>query len=291
MTIPRSFVARKIMAHGLLAALAMALLLGPGTLAAQESDIDDNQVVARVDGEDILLAEVLKMASELPPKYQAQFAQIYPLLVQRVVDFHLAGKAGRAEGLEQDEEVKARIAAAVDRVIREAYLERTVEARVTDVAVRQAYAKFLEENPPTTEQRASHILLETEEEAREVITKLNDGADFAELAKDSSTGPSAPKGGDLGYFSVGQMVPEFSAAADKLQPGDHTKEPTQTQFGWHVIKVVDRREVTQPAFAEMENQLREELARDAVEAILADLRAAANVEILPAGETAPGTMQ
>ena len=171
------------------------------------------------------------------------------------------------------------------------YLDRAVVARVTDVAVRQAYAKFLEENPPTTEQRASHILLETEEEAREVITKLNDGADFAELAKESSTGPSAPKGGDLGYFSAGQMVPEFSAATDKLQPGEYTKAPTQTQFGWHVIKVEDRREVTQPAFAELENQLREELAREAVEAIMGDLRAAANVEILPAGETAPGTLQ
>ncbi len=284
--IPRSF-----MDHGLFAAIVMALLLGPGPLAAQESDFDENQVVARVDGEDILLADVLKMASDLPPQYQAQFAQIYPLLVRRVVDFRLAGKAGRAEGLEQDEEVKAHIAAAVDRVIRDAYLERAVVARVTDVAVRQAYAKFLEENPPTTEQRASHILLETEEEAREVITKLNDGADFAELAKESSTGPSAPKGGDLGYFSAGQMVPEFAAAADKLQPGDYTKEPTQTQFGWHVIKVEDRREVTQPAFAEMENQLRDELAREAVEAILGDLRTAANVEILPAGETAPGTMQ
>lgn len=280
MLIPRNF----------LAAFAMALLLGLGTLAAQESDIDENQVVARVDGEDILLADVLRLAGDLPPQYQAQYAQIYPLLVLRVVDFRLAGKAGRSEGLDQDDEVKARIAAAEDRVIRDAYLERTVEARVTDDAVRQAYAKYLEDNPPKIEQRASHILLETEEEAREVIAKLNDGADFAELAKESSTGPSAPQGGDLGYFTAGQMVPEFAAAADKLQPGDYTKEPTQTQFGWHVIKVVDRREVTQPAFAEMKSQLRDDMARDAVEAILADLRAAAEIEILPAGETAPGTM-
>ncbi len=272
----------------LLTAFAAALLLAPGPLAAQEPDIDENQVVARVDGEDILMIEVLKLAANLPPQYQNQFGQIYPLLVRRVVDFRLAGKAGRADGLGEDEEVKARIAEAEDRAIREVYLERKIEARVTDDAIRQAYAKFLEENPPKSEQQASHILLKTEEEAREVIVKLNDGAEFAELAKESSTGPSAAQGGDLGYFTADQMVPEFSTAAAGLQPGEHSKEPTQTQFGWHVIKVVDRREVAQPAFAEMESQLREDMSRDAVEAILGDLRDGADVEILPAGEAAPG---
>lgn len=277
----------KMTPRSLFAAVAVALLLSPGIVAAQESEIDEKQVVARVDGEDVLLGDVLKLAGNLPPQYQNQFAQIYPLLVRRVVEFRLAGKAGRAEGLAKDDEVKARLAEAEDRAIREVYLERKIKARVTDEALRQSYAKYLEENPPKTEQRASHILLKTEEEARAVIAKLNDGADFAALAKESSTGPSAEQGGDLGYFSADQMVPEFSAAAAKLQPGEYSKEPTQTQFGWHVIKVVDRREVPQPAFAEMEGQLREEMSRTAVEAILADLRADAKVEILPAGETAP----
>ncbi|MHA1599803.1 MAG: hypothetical protein ACTSW2_03170, partial [Alphaproteobacteria bacterium] len=147
--------------RSLFAAFAVALLLSPGNLAAQESqdaDVDENQVVARVDGEDILLVDVLKLAGNLPPQYQTQFAQIYPLLVRRVIDFRLAGKAGRAEGLGEDEEVKARIAEAESRAIREVYLERKVEARLTDDAVRQSYAKYLEDNPPATEQRASHIL-------------------------------------------------------------------------------------------------------------------------------------
>ncbi len=270
-----------------LAAFAVALLLTPGIPTAQGSDFDENQVVARVDGEDILLVDVLTLAGDLPPQYQSQFEQIYPLLVRRVIDFRLASKAGRAKGLDQDDEVTMRLANAENRVIREVYLEREIEARVTDDSVAQAYAKFLEENPPKIEQQASHILLETEEEAREIIAKLNDGADFAELAKESSTGPSAEQGGDLGYFTSDQMVPEFSAAAEKLQPGEHSQEPTQTQFGWHVIKVADRREVPQAAFAEMEGQLRDEMVRDAVEVILAELRDGADVEILPAGETAP----
>jgi len=281
------FTPRSFMARSLFAAFTAALLLTPGHLAAQESAVDENQVVARVDGEDILLVEVLKLAGNLPPQYQAQFAQIYPLLVRRVVDFRLAGKAGRAEGLSDDEEVKARLAEAEDRVIREVYLERKIDARVTDAAVREQYAKYLEENPPKTEQRARHILLKTEEEARAVIAQLAEGADFAELAKEHSTGPSASQGGDLGYFTADQMVPEFSAVAEKLQPGEYSKDPTQTQFGWHVIKVEDRRETTQPAFAEMEGQLREDMAREAVESILAELRDGADVEILPAGETAP----
>jgi len=268
----------------------VALSLVSGAAAGQETGVDDKQVVARVNGEDVLLGEVLRLAASLPPQYQQQFSQIYPLLVRRVVDFRLAGKAGRAQGMMEDEDVKARIAEAEDRAIREVYLERKIEERVTDAATRAQYAKFLEENPPKTEQRASHILLKTEAEALEVIAKLDQGSDFAELAKESSTGPSADNGGDLGYFTADQMVPEFADAAAKMQPGEYSKAPTQTQFGWHVIKLEDRREVAQPAFADVEDQLREELTRTAVETILAELRADAQVEILPAGETPPGAL-
>lgn len=276
--------------HKFAAAIAVALSLVSGAAAGQETGVDDKQVVARVNGEDVLLGEVLRLAASLPPQYQQQFSQIYPLLVRRVVDFRLAGKAGRAQGMMEDEDVKARIAEAEDRAIREVYLERKIEERVTDAATRAQYAKFLEENPPKTEQRASHILLKTEAEALEVIAKLDQGADFAELAKESSTGPSADNGGDLGYFTADQMVPEFADAAAKMQPGEYSKAPTQTQFGWHVIKLEDRREVAQPAFADVEDQLREELTRTAVETILAELRADAQVEILPAGETPPGAL-
>jgi peptidyl-prolyl cis-trans isomerase C len=276
--------------HKFIAAIAVALSLVSGAAAAQETAVDEKLVVARVDGEDVLLGEVLRLAASLPPQYQQQFTQIYPLLVRRVVDFRLAGKAGRAEGLTEDADVKERIAEAENRAIREVYLERKIKERVTDEATRAQYAKFLEENPPKTEQHARHILLKTEAEALAVIAKLDQGSDFAELAKESSTGPSAEKGGDLGYFTADQMIPEFAEAASKLQPGEYSKTPTQTQFGWHVIKLEDRREVAQPAFADVEGQLREELTRTAVEAVLADLRANAKVEILPAGETPPGAL-
>ncbi len=147
------------------------------------------------------------------------------------------------------------------------------------------YQDHLKANPPATEQHARHILVASEEDARAVITELDGGADFVELAKERSTGPSGPRGGDLGYFTSDQMVPEFSAAAQTLEPGQYTKDPVQTQFGWHVIKLEDRRESAPPSFADMEPQLRQEMTRENVETVLSELREDADVEITPAGNS------
>ncbi len=271
------------------AALALALAAYPITLAAQESGAEEDRVVARVNGEEIRNSDVMAMARGLPPQYQSQLMQLYPMLVQRLIDFKLPGAAGRAAGLASDDEVKARVARAEEQAIREVYLEREVEARVTDARVQDAYKANLVANPPAEEQHARHILVETEEAAREIIALLDGGADFAELAKQRSTGPSGPKGGDLGYFTADQMVPEFSKAAAALEPGQHSTAPTQTQFGWHVIKVEDRRSAAPAAFEEIEPQLREQLARESVEAIFKGLRAGMEIEIMSqaSGESAP----
>jgi peptidyl-prolyl cis-trans isomerase C len=206
--------------------------------------------------------------------------QIYPMLVQRLIDLTLAGKAGRAAGLADDERVKAFVAQAEEQAIREAYLDREIEARITDAAVQDAYQAHLAANPPAEELSARHILVETEEAAREVIALLDGGADFVELAKERSTGPSGPKGGDLGYFTADQMVPEFSQAAAALEPGGYTSEPTKTQFGWHVIKLEDRRTSAPAPFEEIENQLREALARETAEKVLKGLRVGVAIEIV-----------
>ena len=272
----------------LLAVLGAVLIFVPVALVAQQAGTEEDPVVARVDGEEIRQSDVLELARGLPPQYQAQLTQIFPLLVQRAVDFKLAGKAGRAAGLADDTEVKSRLAEAEERAIREVFLEREIEERISDESLRQRYDKFLADNPAQDEQRARHFLLESEEAAREIIAELDKGADFAELAKTRSTGPSAPQGGDLGYFTAEQMVPEFAEAAAKLEPGEYTKAPTQTQFGWHVIKLEDRRPVEPPSYEEVEPELREEASRDAFQAVLADLRANASVEVLPAGEAPLG---
>ena len=273
------------------AALALALAATPMTLAAQEGGAKADAVVARVDGEEIRQSDVMAMARTLPSQYQTQLMQIYPLLVQRLVDYKLAGKAGRAAGLASDDKVKAFVAKAEEQAIREVYLEREIEARITVAMVQDAYKAHQTANPPAEEHHARHILLETEEAAREVIALLDGGADFAELAKERSTGPSGPKGGDLGYFTADQMVPEFSQAAAALEPGQHSAEPTKTQFGWHVIKLEDRRTSAPESLEEVEPQLRQQLARDVLETVLDGLRDGAEIEIVsestePSGEAA-----
>lgn len=260
-------------------ALAVALLALPAGLRAQQDSAESDPVVARVDGEAIRQSEVMAMAQNLPPQYRMQMAQIYPLLIQRLIDFKLASAAGRAAGLAEDDEVKARMMQVEDRVIRELYLTREIESRITPEELQERYQAFLEKNPPKIEHKARHILVETEDKAKEMIAQLDGGADFAELAKEHSTGPSGPQGGDLGYFSGDQMVPEFSAAAEKLEPGQHTAEPTKTQFGWHVIKLDDRRETAPPPFEEMQKRLLEEMSQEMVQVIFADLRDGAKVEI------------
>jgi peptidyl-prolyl cis-trans isomerase C len=271
------------------AALVAALIASPLAVSAQQGGAGDDPVVARVDGVAIHRPEVMEMARGLPSQYQAQLMQIYPLLVQRLIDFKLASKAGRAAGLAGDDEVKARVAKAEERAIRDVYIERKVTARITDDGLQSRYEDFLASNPPKIEHHARHILVETEEAALELIVMLDGGADFAELAKEHSTGPSGAQGGDLGFFSADQMVPEFAEAAAGLEPGQHSKDPTQTQFGWHVIKLEDRRTAAAPNFEEVEQRLREELAGEAVEAVFKQLREGATVEVLsdrPAAEGA-----
>ena len=276
------------------AALALALAANPMALAAQQEGGTEDKVVARVNGEEVRQSDVMSMARTLPAEYQAQLMAIYPMLVQRLVDFKLASKAGRDAGLATDDRVKAFVAKAEEQAVRELYLEREIEARINDGMIQEAYQVHLADNPPAEEFHARHILVETEEAAREVIGLLDGGADFAELAKERSTGPSGPKGGDLGYFTANQMVPEFSQAAAALEPGSYTKEPIKTQFGWHVIKLEDRRTAAPPPLEEIEQQLREQVAREILETVLNGLRDGAEIEIVfqsseQTGEAAPET--
>jgi peptidyl-prolyl cis-trans isomerase C len=248
--------------------------------AAQETDESQDPEVARVDGESIRMSDVMEFAATLPAEYQAQFDQILPFIIERLVDFHLLDRAAGAAELADDEEVKARVAKLTTQVVREVYLQRLVTEAVDEAAVNTRYEAYVAENPPVEEVKARHILIEAEEDAAAIIAELDGGADFAQLAEERSTGPSATSGGDLGYFVAGQMVPSFSEAAFALEPGSYTTAPVQTEFGWHVILVEDRREQAPPAFEEMEAELRAELQRAAVDTFLAELRAGAEIEIL-----------
>ncbi len=262
------------------ALLMLALVSIPFAASAQDTKPADDPLVATVNGDKVYRSEVLETARSLPPQYQAQMQQIFPMLVERVVDFRLLSEAADEAGLAKDDEVKRRLARLQDDVMREVYLQRRIDEQVNDAALRTRYDAYLAANPAKPEVHARHILVEDEAKAKEMIVALNGGADFAELAKEHSTGPSSSQGGDLGYFTADQMVPEFSAQAFELSKGEHSKAPVQTQFGWHVIKVEDRREGTPPSFESMEEQLREEASREVVNDVLSGLRESADVEIV-----------
>ena len=268
------------------AALAVALLCAPFITSAQDTTPEDDPVVATVNGKAIHRSKVMQAALNLPPQVQAQLDQIFPVLVERMVDFELLTDAANKAGLANDEEVQRRVAELTEGVMRELYLTRKVEADVTEEAIRERYDAMVAASPTKEEVSARHILLENEEDARQVIAQLDEGGDFAELAGEKSIGPTSSRGGDLGYFASDQMVPEFSEAAFALETGSYTKDPVQTQFGWHVILLEDRRSQAPPSFEASEEKLREEVERSVVEGLITELRSGATIELFP--EAMPG---
>ena len=238
--------------------------------------------VATLDGEAIHLDEIIAVAETLPAEYQQQgIAALYPQLVDEVVNARLAAVAGRASGIDKDEDIAAAIKAAADRVIAESYITRRVNEQLTNEAIQTAYDAYVDDTASREQVTASHILVETEDEAKAVIAQLNDGADFAALAKEKSTGPSGPNGGELGSFGRGQMVPAFETAAFSMPAGSYSETPLQTQFGWHVIKVDDKGIEDAPSLEDMRDQLVANLSRQSFSRIVEELRVGSSLEVRP----------
>lgn len=262
-----------------------ALIAVPALAAAQsaqgEAESKSNPVVAVVNGEEIRHDEVMAQAEQLPAQYRQRIDTIFPQLIDRMVDMQLAAQAAEDAGMADSEEVKARMAELRQQVMRDVYLQQKVDAYITEERLRAKYEAYVEKEGGQDEVKASHILVENEDKAKELIAKLDGGADFATLAKEHSTGPSASKGGDLGFFAKGQMVPAFEKAAFALDTGTYTAEPVKSDFGWHVIKVMDRRTKQPKSFEEMKPKLRQQLQREAVQETLAGLREGAEIETFP----------
>jgi len=236
-------------------------------------------VVARVDGTELHLSDVEAAQQSLPPQVQKMpLAQIYPMLLDRLVDGMLITEAGRKAHLDQDPEVQQRLKRYEDRLIQEAYLNKAIKDAETEDRLKARYDTFAKDKAGREEVHARHILVKTEAEAKSVIGELEKGADFAELAKKYSTDPGGSSGGDLGYFGHDDMVKEFADAAFALPAGQYTKTPVKTQFGWHVILVEDHRVSTPPSFDEARQEVTQLVAHDAVDTKLKELRAAAKVE-------------
>jgi peptidyl-prolyl cis-trans isomerase C len=262
--------------------LALVLACAAGLARAQETQPASpapETVVAVVNGAKITRADVIASAKDLPAQYQAQVEAIFPQLLDRLIDLRLLAADGRKQNLQEDADVKARIAELTEQVIQEFAVRRHVEKGMTEDAIKARYQKFVADNPAETEVHALHVLLASEDEAKAVIVELAGGADFATVAKAKSTDPSAQEnGGDLGYFVFDDMVPEFARAAFALEKGAVSQAPVQSQFGWHVIKVVDKREKAPPTLDQARGQVQELLSGELVTAYLTSLRSAATIE-------------
>jgi peptidyl-prolyl cis-trans isomerase C len=240
-----------------------------------------NPVVARVNGHAIRWAEVVASAQDLPPRYRDQIESVFPALLDRLVDLRLLADAARAEGLRDDPAVRERLASFEDRVLSSVLLERYLNEKVSTADLRARYDALVAARRGDREIRARHILVESEEAAAAAIARLDQGEVFISLAKELSTGASAARGGDLGYFHPSRMAPAFAEAALALEPGDYTREPVETEFGWHVILLVDRRADNIPSFLDMQDKLREEARKEAVDRLVVGLRREASVEMFP----------
>ena len=261
-----------------------ALLLATAAPALAQEEVGADTVLATVNGTDITLGHVIAMRTRLPEQFQQiPDEQLFGGLVQQLVQQQALADAQLAEGLRID-------ALGVENE-RRAYLAgRAIDAAAggepDDAAIQAAYEARVADFEPATEYNASHILVETEEEAAELVALLEDGADFAELAQERSTGPSGPNGGQLGWFQAGMMVPPFQEAVEALEPGT-VSAPVQTQFGWHVVRLNETRETTPPPLEQLFPELLQQVQEAAVgDAIAAATEAAAieefDVEVDPA---------
>jgi peptidyl-prolyl cis-trans isomerase C len=263
-----------------LVAAVIAAVAHAQSANAQTTGAQDDPILATVNGEAIYGSDVNAMYASLPQQYQQMPPEnLLPQMMDNLVDRKLLAQAARTGGMLDDPEVRARMARNEDIILQDVYLVRRIEAEIDDASLRAAYRRMTSTWPNEEEVRASHILVATEQEAMAVIDALAAGAAFADLARESSIGPSASAGGDLGYIRHSQMVPSFADAAFALAAGQVSASPVQTQFGWHVITVMDSRVSQLPSFEDSRQGLREQETQALVRNVVAALRAQAAVEM------------
>jgi len=237
-------------------------------------------IVATVNGVSVRLSELEVAQQSLPPQYRSMPLQaVFPALLDRIIDSKLVVQEGKKNKVTEDPAYKKRLAFVEEQVLQDFWIQREIARKVTAEKLRQRYEERLKSIPAEEEVHARHILVATEDEAKALIAEIKKGAAFDKLAKEKSTDKaSGAEGGDLGWFKKSDMVKEFADAAFDLKKGELTETPVKTQFGYHVIQVEDRRKAPPPAYEELAEQLREEMAREAVTAQLDLLRSGAKIE-------------
>jgi peptidyl-prolyl cis-trans isomerase C len=260
----------------LLATVAALLIAPAAVILAQDND----PVVAKVDGAEIRQSDLAIAEEDVGSNLQQQQMTgdaKRDYLINYISDVMLVAKAAEAKKVADSNDFKQRLTFARNKLLMESLLQSEGKAAATDAAMRRVYDDAKQQMSTDQEVRARHILVPSEDEAKAVLTELKKGGDFAELAKQKSKDPGAAEGGDLGYFTKDQMVPEFAETAFKLDKGQ-LSEPVKTDFGWHIIKVEDKRNRPVPEFDQVKGQIENFVTRRAQVELVTKLRESAKIE-------------
>lgn len=262
--------------RNLMTAGAISLFAALNCSVAMAQDVTADSVVATVNGTDITLGHVIVLRSQLPAEYQNLPADVlFDGIIKQIVEQTLLAEAASADGASEPMEVRLALENENRALMASVEIDRIV-TQIPEDAVQALYEETYVNVEAEPEFNASHILVETEEEALALIETLNGGADFADLAKEKSTGPSGPNGGELGWFGKGMMVEPFELAVLQLEVGQFSP-PVQTQFGWHVLILNELRDIPAPTLESVQDELLGQIQQSAVEAAIAALTDGAEI--------------
>ena len=239
----------------------------------------DDTVVARINGVEIKQSDLDFAASEVGPRlgnYRPEDRK--RVLLRYVIENELMASAGEKENLDEIDTFDARVKYHTRRALRDAYFDASITGAVSDEDAKKIYDEKIANMKPEEEAHAKHILVGTEEEAKEVKERLTKGEDFAAVAKEKSKDKNA-EGGDLGFFSRGQMLKPFEEAAFALDVGE-ISDPVQTQFGWHIIKLEEKRDQKLPGFDDVKEAIKTQLVAQKAQMVVTGLRKDATIEIV-----------
>jgi len=279
--LPRSAPRQRPIAFATIAALLFVLPAASGCSKNSSSEAPasaSDPVIARVNGVDIKQSDLALAEEDVGADMQAASPEAKrEHLISYLADIIMVTQAADKKNLADNPDFKRRLAFLRSKLLMGYELQQEAKTALTDEALKQTYDEAVKSMSGQEEVRARHILVEGEDEAKAILEQLKGGADFAKLAKEKSKDPGAAEGGDLGYFTKDQMVPEFADVAFKMYPGQ-LSNPVKTQFGWHVIKVEDKRIKQPPEFEKVKDQIEAYLARKAQSDFIAKLRQSAKVE-------------
>lgn len=252
------------------------LLLTTGVCNAEDSKTTDDPIVATVNQKEIRLSELRHFSSKMSQQVSQERA------LQEMINVELLVQAATKEQMPTEPELKMELERTRNGLIGSYYLQQKLKTvQITEAQLREAYEEQYVTNSEV-EYNANHILVDTQDEAQQIIQKLKNGTDFEELAKQLSTGPSGKNGGALGWFKAQDMVPPFAKAVQNLEPGSLTQQPVKTRFGYHVVKLNETRKIDPPTFETVKQQLATAIASQYIEDLLSQLKQQATIELKPA---------